>query len=80
MLAGIEGIYRNGEIELSEVPAGIDDNTHVIITFLPKTSVDLRERGIGREQAADLRARLEAFAEDWNSPEMSMYDRLHSND
>lgn len=36
--------------------------------------VDLRERGIDEAQAADLRARLKTFAEDWNRPEMSVYD------
>lgn len=37
-------------------------------------SVDLRDRGIDRAQAADLRARLKTFAEDWNRPEASIYD------
>lgn len=39
-----------------------------------KTEVDLREHGINREQAADLRARLSTFAEDWERPEMDIYD------
>ena len=30
-----------------------------------KKEIDLREFGISREQAADLRARLSTFAEDW---------------
>jgi hypothetical protein len=34
----------------------------------------MRERGISREQAADLRARLSTFAEDWERPEMDIYD------
>jgi len=37
-------------------------------------SVDLRSRGIGEAQAADLRGRLETFAEDWDRPEMAIYD------
>jgi len=37
-------------------------------------AVDLRARGIGETQAADLRARLKAFAEDWDRPEMAIYD------
>ena len=41
----------------------------------PKGEVDLRARGIDREQSADLRARLRAFAEDWGRPEMKAYDR-----
>jgi hypothetical protein len=36
--------------------------------------VDLRTRGISETQAADLRARLKAFAEDWDRPEMAIYD------
>jgi predicted DNA-binding antitoxin AbrB/MazE fold protein len=34
----------------------------------------LAARGIGEEQAAELRARLEPFAEGWESEEMSIYD------
>ncbi len=37
-------------------------------------SVDLRERGIGKAQAADLRARLKTFAGDWERPEADIYD------
>lgn len=37
-------------------------------------SVDLRERGIDAAQAAELRARVETFAEEWDSEEMSPYD------
>ena len=37
-------------------------------------TVDLRARGIDEPQAADLRSRLSAFAEDWNRPEMDIYD------
>jgi hypothetical protein len=37
-------------------------------------AVDLRAAGINEIQAADLRARLSTFAEDWNRPEASVYD------
>lgn len=37
-------------------------------------TVDLRDRGIGEAQAADLRARLKTFVEDWDRPEASVYD------
>jgi hypothetical protein len=76
MLRSIEGIYRNGGIELSEVPADVDDETRVIVMFLPKGSIELRELGIDAEQAAELHARLASFAEEWNSPEMSVYDAV----
>ena len=36
--------------------------------------VDLGQRGIDPDQAADLRHRLAAFAEDWELPEMDVYD------
>jgi hypothetical protein len=37
--------------------------------------IDLRERGISEVQAADLRSRLGTFAEDWERPEVSIYDK-----
>ncbi len=45
-----------------------------MVTFLPPGSIDLRERDIDKTQAAELRARFATFAEDWESPEMSVYD------
>ena len=40
--------------------------------------IDLASRGINLEQAELLRASLAAFAEDWESPEMSVYDDYDS--
>ena len=74
MLNAIEGIYRNGKIELTETPNDVTNETRVIVTFLKPVNIDLRECGIDEEQAADLRGRLSTFAEDWDSPEMSIYD------
>ena len=37
-------------------------------------NIDLRERGIDEAEAAEMRARLASFAEDWESPEMDVYD------
>ena len=37
-------------------------------------NIDLREHGIDQAQAAELRARLACFAEDWESTEMDIYD------
>ena len=48
--------------------------TPVIVTFLPADAIDLQARGIDEAQAADIRARLAAFAEDWGNPEMNVYD------
>jgi len=75
MFRSIEGLYSKGHIELAEKPPNVRDNTPVIVTFLTKPrAVDLRERGITKEQAAEARARFATFAEDWDSPEMSIYD------
>ena len=39
-----------------------------------KSAVALHDRGIDEVQAADLRARLKTFAEDWERPEAAIYD------
>jgi len=41
----------------------------------PQNSLELHDRGIGPAQAADLRARLKSFAEDWERPEAAIYDK-----
>ncbi len=74
MLKSVEGVYRDGKIELTDLPKDVRDDTRVIVTFLETNHVDLRERGINEAQAAELRAQLGTFAEDWNSPEMAVYD------
>ena len=70
-----EGIYKHGKVELLETPEDIDE-ARVIVTFVPEGSVDLAERGIDESDAANLRARLATFAEDWERPEMGAYDAL----
>jgi hypothetical protein len=59
-------------VELIE-PLAEAEGSRVIVTWIdPSTGpVDLRERGIDEAQAADLRYRLAAFAEDWDRPEMA---------
>ena len=74
MFKSIEGIYPDGKIELVEVPTDVSDETRVIVTFLEPKHIDLRARRIDEEHAMDLRARLATFAEDWESPEMDIYD------
>lgn len=74
MLKSIEGVYRNGKIELLEPPGDVRDEMHVIVTFLDHKLIDLRARGIDESHAAELRARLATFAEDWDSPEMDIYN------
>lgn len=76
MLTSVEGVYRDGKIQFLEEPPKIPE-ARVIVTFLPAhPAVDLPARGIDKNQAAELRWRLQAFAEDWNRPEMDVYDDL----
>ncbi len=41
--------------------------------------IDLAALGISVAEAADLRARLHTFAEDWESLEMDIYDDYDTN-
>ncbi len=74
MLTSVEGVYRDGKIELSELPGGVREEMRVIVTFVEPRGVPLGPRGIDQAQAAKLRDNLAAFAEDWESPEMEVYD------
>ena len=74
MLTSIQGVYRDGKIELAERPCHVPNETDVIVTFLEPGSIDLRTHGIDEVQAAELRAQLAMFTEDWDSSEMSPYD------
>ena len=52
MLKSVEGVYKNGKIELLE-PMTETGEARVVVTFLPETgAVALTERGIGEAQAA----------------------------
>lgn len=76
MVKSVEGIYRNGKVELVEPPAEAE-GSRVIVTWVHAAEpIDLRERGINEFQAADLRRRLAGFMEDWDRPEMAAYDEL----
>ena len=74
MLKSVEGVYRDGKIASTEFPGDVRNETPVIVTFLEMGHIDLRARGIDEAQAAELRAQLGTFAEEWNSPDMALYD------
>jgi hypothetical protein len=74
MLRTVVGVYRNGHIELAETPENVHEETQVIVTFLNPAVINLPIHGIDAVQAAELRARLSTFAEDWDSPAMDIYD------
>ena len=76
MVKSVEGVYRNGKVELMEPIAEAEGSRVIVTWFQLAGSVDLRERGINETQAADLRRRLATFALDWDSPEMNAYDEL----
>ena len=75
MLKSVEGVFRDGKIELLELPPS-NAQGRVIVTFLESGGIDLRDRGIDESQAAELRHRLNTFAEDWSRPEMDAYDAI----
>jgi len=48
------------------------------VTFLGPDTIDLPTRGIDEAQAADLRGHLASFIEEWESPDMDLYDDYDS--
>ena len=74
MVTIIEEIYHDGRVELAENPSNAMDGTRVIVTFVGANTIDSASQGIDKAQAEILRTNLATFSEDWNSPEMSIYD------
>jgi hypothetical protein len=74
MLISVQGVYRNGRIELTNAPNDVPEGTWAIVTFVRANGIDLKSQGINREQAEILQSNLATFGEDWNTPEMSIYD------
>lgn len=79
MFITVAGVYRNGKVELLEAPAALavdeDAERPVLVTFLSPTAINLPAHRISEAQAAELRARLATFAEDWNDAAMDLYDQ-----
>ena len=75
MYTTVAGVYRNGHVELAERPVLVQEESQVFVTFLNGGTTNLRARGIDEQQAAEIRAQFAAFAPDWDSPEMDIYDR-----
>ncbi|AFZ45825.1 hypothetical protein PCC7418_3721 [Halothece sp. PCC 7418] len=74
MLTSIEGIYHKGQIQLMEDPKSVPEGTRVIVTFMEGEQIDLKAQGIEEKEAQILRESFASFSEDWESPEMSIYD------
>jgi hypothetical protein len=66
----IEGIYRNGQVELMEKPTNLCEGMRAVVTFGSFHEIE----GINRLELESVRRNLETFANDWDSPEMSVYD------
>jgi hypothetical protein len=86
----LEGVYRQGKIELKDIPDNLPDETRVVISVVPQhgfpnshpylsEAIELTALGIDVFHAADIRARLQAFAEDWDSPAMDIYNQYDAN-
>jgi hypothetical protein len=73
MIQTVDGVFRNGKVELLEVPANIKE-ARVIVTFLPRDIGPAAEPSFTPEEMADLRGKLEAWEEDWSAPGMEAYD------
>lgn len=69
----IEGTYKNGKIVLNEAPSELTESK-VLVTFLQPVRINLTEKGINKVQASMLRAKLGTISEDWDRPEMDIYD------
>ena len=68
------GVFRNGRVEFPELPEGVPDETDAVVTFVSKDATELERLGITRGQAEEFRFGLGAGIEDWNSPEMDIYN------
>ena len=75
MLKTVEGIYREGKIELLETPNDMRES-RVIVTFLPTVHVHGPTPPLTEAEAVELRSKLAAWEEDWNAPGMEAYDEL----
>ena len=68
MLKSVEGVYRDGKIELTELPGDVRDETRVIVTFL------LAEEAQGIEYQGWAELGMSRLEQEWDNPEDAMYD------
>ena len=69
----VEGIFRNGKVELLQEPENIHE-ARVIVTFLPDAIGPEGGPSFTPDEVADLRGKLAAWEEYWNAPGMEAYD------
>jgi hypothetical protein len=73
MLTSIEGIHRDGKVELKERPVDVTE-ARVIVTFLPADPGRRQPPALTPEELAEQRGRFASWEEDWNAPGMEAYD------
>lgn len=77
MIQTLEGVFRNGKVELLDQPEDVME-ARVIVTFLPNRNGSEGAPTFTPEEVADLRGKLAAWEEDWNAPGMEAYDDYES--
>jgi hypothetical protein len=75
MLTSVQGVYRDGKIELLEKPPDVKE-AQVIVTFMPAANSRPVPPKFTPEELAELRGKFAAWEEDWNAPGMEAYDNL----
>jgi hypothetical protein len=73
MIQSVEGVFKNGKVELLEEPGNISE-ARVIVTFLPDSIGPVDGPPFSLNEVADLRGKLAAWEEDWNAPGMEEYN------
>jgi hypothetical protein len=74
MFPTVEGIFRNGKVELVETPENIEE-ARVIVTFLPgAATAPPGGPDFTADELVELESKLESWQTDWNAPGMEAYD------
>ena len=68
----VEGIYKDGKVELLRSIEDVKE-ARVLVTFIDNSDIELTTLGISEAEAAELRDKFATF-EDWNDPEMDLYN------
>jgi hypothetical protein len=76
----IMGLSNEQRVRVLKIQAQIEAKEAELQSILRESGnaqagMDLSSRSIDKPQAADLRARLKTFAEDWERPEAAVYDQ-----
>lgn len=68
----VEGIYKNGKVELLETVSDVKQGK-VLVTFIEDAGIDLKTLGIDENQGSELREKFATF-EDWNDSALDAYN------